>query len=160
MDVASMKNLLLERQAKLSLDDKQWMRKNVKYWYNRCVLDYNGQDYTDRYWKNIWQFSFLGKRYRHYQALAKKFLSSEKKMNHVMDMMEDREIYYSSRVDRIKDMYSRGELTQNIMAFMASTMRKENLQVFEGYVNDPIFDTGSIVQFRSNIGVGLSLIHI
>ena len=57
-------------------------------------------------------------------------------------------------------MYSRGELTQNIMAFMASTMRKENLQVFEGYVNDPIFDTGSIVQFRSNIGVGAILKEI
>ena len=31
-------------------------------------------------------------------------------------------------------------------------MRKHNLNVFESYVNDPIFDTGSIVQFRSNVG--------
>jgi len=39
------------------------------------------------------------------------------------------------------------------MAFFISTMRKENFNVFESHVKDAIFDTGSIVQFRSNIGV-------
>ena len=39
------------------------------------------------------------------------------------------------------------------MAFFISMFRKNNFNVFESYVKDPIFDTGAIVQFRSNIGV-------
>ena len=61
--------------------------------------------------------------------------------------------WYSSGTQRIKDLHAEGKLTQGIVAFIISTMRKNNLHIFEGYVNDPIFDTGSIVQFRSNIAV-------
>ena len=38
------------------------------------------------------------------------------------------------------------------MTFIVSVMRQHNRNIFESYVNDPMFDTGAIVQFRSNIG--------
>ena len=74
-------------------------------------------------------------------------------MNHVMDMMEDRKTWYSSGTQTMKELHAEGKLTQEIVSFMINNMRKNNLNVFEGYVREPIFDTGAIVQFRSNIGV-------
>ena len=70
-----------------------------------------------------------------------------------MDRMEDRKKWYSTGVATIKDLHEEGKLTEDIMILIISQMGKENLNVFESYVKDPIFDTGSIVQFRSNIGV-------
>ena len=74
-------------------------------------------------------------------------------MNYVMAMMEDRKKWYATKVHRIKNLYTTGKLTQNIMSFIISKMRKHNFNIFESYVNEPIFETGAIVQFRSNIGV-------
>ena len=74
-------------------------------------------------------------------------------MNQVMDMMEDRKKWYNTRVQEIRELQATGRLTQEIMAFFISMFRKNNFNVFESYVKDPIFDTGAIVQFRSNIGV-------
>ena len=53
----------------------------------------------------------------------------------------------------MKKLHAEGKLTQEIVSFMINNMRKNNFNVFESYVKDPIFDTGAIVQFRSNIGV-------
>ena len=74
-------------------------------------------------------------------------------MNDVMDMLEDRKKWYNTRVQEIKNLHATGKLTENIMTFFISMFRKDNFNVFESYVRDPIFDTGAIVQFRSNIGV-------
>lgn len=147
------KDLLLKRRDKLSDEELEWIKSHNNAWYNRYLLDYVDEDYSDDMWENMWCWSSFGQYYLHNQALAKKFLSSEKKMNHVIEMMEDRKTWYATRMERIQDLRANGKLTQNIMAFFISQMRKHNFNVFEGYVNDPIFDTGSIVQFRSNIGV-------
>ena len=147
------KDLLLKRVNKLSDDEREWMQQFNHAWSNKYLLHYADQDYSDSMWENMWCWSSFGQYYLRNQALAKKFLSSEKKMNYVMDRMEDRKKWYSTGVPIIKDLHERGELTENIMAFFISTMRKENFNVFESHVKDPIFDTGSIVQFRSNIGV-------
>ena len=147
------KDLLLKRTNKLTDDEKEWMLERNRGWYNRYLLDYVGQDYSDDMWESMWCFSAFGQYYLRNKTLAKKFLSSEKKMNYVMDRMEDRKRWYSTGVATIKDLHEKGELTENIMGFIVSQMRKENFNVFESYVKDPIFDTGAIVQFRSNIGV-------
>ncbi len=147
------KDLLLKRINKLTDDEKEWISNNNRGWYNRYLLDYVGKDYSDNMWESLWCFSAFGQYYLHNKTLAKKFLSSEKKMNDIMDRMEDRKKWYSTGVATIKDLHEEGKLTEDIMILIISQMGKENLNVFESYVKDPIFDTGSIVQFRSNIGV-------
>tara|TARA_B100002019_G_C21225018_1_gene576906 strand:+ start:568 stop:1323 length:756 start_codon:yes stop_codon:yes gene_type:complete len=155
MDKEKVKQILLGRLNKLTDFEKEWMYENNHGWYNRYLFDYHdnrSEGYTDSMWENLWLYSAFGQCYLHCQALAKKFLSSEKKMNHVMDMMEDRKTWYTTKTHIIKNLYATGKLTQNIMAFMIPMMRKHNLNIFESYVNDPLFDTGSIAQFRSNVG--------
>ena len=153
MDIEKTKEILLGRLGKLTEEEKEWMAENNRAWYNKYLFDYVGQDYSDNMWENMWCFSAFGQDYLRNQALAKKFLSSEKKRNYVMEMMEDRKTWYSTGVPTIQYLLEKGKLTENIMGFMVSQMRKRNFNVFESYVNDPIFDTGAIVQFRSNIGV-------
>ena len=147
------KDLLLKRKNKLTDFELEWIQENNHHWYNKYLLHYADQDYSDSMWESMWCFSAFGQYYLHNNALAKKFLSSEEKMNYVMDRMEDRRKWYSTGVEKIKNLYTTGKLTQNIMSFIISQMRKENFNVFESHVKDPIFDTGAIVQFRSNIGV-------
>ena len=148
------RDILLKRRDKLSDEELEWIKSFNNAWYNRYLLDYDySQEYDDVTWENMWCWSSFGQDYLYNQALAKKFLSSEKKMNRVIEMMEDRKTWYATRMEIIQNLYTTGKLTQNIMAFFISQMRKHNFNVFEAYVNDPIFDTGSIVQFRSNIGV-------
>ena len=148
------KDLLLKRRDKLSDEELEWIKGFNNVWYNRYLLDYDySQEYGEVTWENMWCWSSFGQYYLRNQALAKKFLSSEKKMNHVIEMMEDRKTWYSTRLEIIQDLHANGRLTQNIMAFFISQMRPHTYNIFESYVNDPIFDTGSIVQFRSNIGV-------
>ena len=157
METEKIKKILLGRIDKLPDFEREWMYENNNGWYNRYLFDYHrsdrSEDYSDSMWESFWFYSFFGQYYLHNQGLAKKFLSCEKKMNHVMDMMETRKLWFSTKAGIIKDLHTTGKLTQNIMAFMISTMRKHNLNIFESYTNDPLFDTGSIVQFRSNIGV-------
>lgn len=155
MNIEKTKEILLGRINKLTEEEKQWIMENNNGWYNKYLLEYKYQtkEYTNSHWEGMWLWSAFGQDYLRNQSLAKKFLSSEKKMNHVMDMMEDRKKWYSTGVPIIKDLHERGELTQDIMAFMISMFRKDNFNVFESYVREPIFDTGAIVQFRSNIGV-------
>lgn len=147
------KNLLLGRVNKFSEFEKEWAIKHFHGWYNRYLLEYNGESFSDNTWESLYLYSYFGQDYLRNQTLAKKFLSCEKKMNYVMDRMEDRKRWYSTGVDLIKDLHAKGELTQHIMAFMIARMRKENFNIFESYLNDPIFESGAIVQFRSNIGV-------
>ena len=147
------KDLLLGRVNKLSEFEKEWANKHIYGWYNKYLLDYNGESYSDNTWENLYLYSFFGQYYLRNQTLAKKFLSCEKKMNYVMDRMEDRKRWYSTGVDWIRNLQETGELTQHIMGFMIARMRKENFNIFESYLNDPIFESGAIVQFRSNIGV-------
>lgn len=80
-------------------------------------------------------------------------------MNQVMEMIEDRQTFYATKVHIMKNLHELGKLTQNIMAFIVSTMRKNEFNVFESYVKDPIFDTGAITQFRSNIGVDAVIVE-
>ena len=147
------KDLLLRRVNKLSEFEREWASENIYGWCNKYLLDYNGETYTDNTWESLYLYSFFGQYYIRNQALAKKFLSCEKKMNYVMDRMEDRKRWYSTGVDWIRNLQETGELTQHIMGFMIARMRKENFNIFESYLNDPIFESGAIVQFRSNIGV-------
>jgi hypothetical protein len=147
------KDLLLKRRDKLSDEELEWIKSYNNAWYNRYLFDYVDQDYSDDMWENMWCWSSFGQCYLRNQALAKKFLSCTKKMNHVIEMMEDRKTWYTTRLETIQNLHANGRLTQNIMAFFISRMRKHNFNVFESYVNEPIFDTGGIVQFRSNIGV-------
>ena len=149
----SYKDLLLKRINKLTDFEKEWAQKNLGGWYNTYLLTYNNATYSEDAWESMWCFSAFGQYYIRNQSLAKKCLSSEKKMNYVMDMMEDRKTWYTTKVHIIKNLYTTGKLTQNIMSFIISKMRKHNFNIFESYVNEPIFDTGAIVQFRSNIGV-------
>lgn len=151
----SYKDLLLKRINKLTDFEKEWMLENNHGWYNKYLLDYDyaQESYSDSMWESMWCFSAFGQCHLRNQSLAKKFLSSEKKMNYVMDMMEDRKTWYTTKVHIIKNLHTTGKLTQNIMSFIISHMRKHNFNIFESYVNEPIFDTGGIVQFRSNIGV-------
>ena len=155
MNIEKTKEILLGRLNKLTDFEREWMYENNNGWYNRYLFEYKEktEEFSDSMWESMWCFSAFGQCYLCNQALAKKFLSSEKKMNHVMEMMEDRKTWYTTGVSILKELYAKGELTQNIMAFKISCMRKHNFNVFESYVNDPIFDTGAIVQFRSNIGV-------
>ena len=155
MNIEKTKEILLGRYNKLTEEEKEWMSENNRGWYNRYLFEYQYQteEYSNPQWEAIWLWSAFGQNYLRNQALAKKFLSSEKKMNHVMEMMQDRKKWYNTRVDEIKHLHATGKLTQEIMAFFISMFRKENFNVFESYVKDPIFDTGAIVQFRSNIGV-------
>ena len=154
MNIEKTKEILLGRIDKLTDTEKEWMYNNNRGWYNRYLFDYTDQDVpVDVVWKSLWLYSAFGQHYLHNQSLAKKFLSSEKKMNHVMDMMEDRKTWYSSGTQTMKELHAEGKLTQEVVGFMINNMRKNNLNVFEGYVREPIFDTGAIVQFRSNIGV-------
>jgi len=153
MKTEKIKEILLGRIDKLTDTEKEWVLEKNNHWYNTYLFEYVDQNYSDNMWNSFWLHSSFGQHYLRNQSLAKKFLSSEKKTNHVMDMMDDRKHWYSSGTQRIKDLHAEGKLTQGIVAFIISTMRKNNLHIFEGYVNDPIFDTGSIVQFRSNIAV-------
>ena len=148
------KDLLLKRINKLTDFEKEWMLENNRGWYNKYLLGYDdSEEYSDSMWESMWCWSAFGQCHLRNQSLAKKFLSSEKKMNYVMDMMEDRKTWYTTKVHTIKNLHTTGKLTQNIMSFIISHMRKHNFNIFESYVNEPIFDTGAIVQFRSNIGV-------
>jgi hypothetical protein len=153
MKTEKIKEILLERRDKLTDIEKEWTEYYNRGWYDRYLIDYTDQTYSDDMWQGFWNNSAFGQSYHYNQSLAKKFLSSEKKMNHVMDMMDDRKHWYSSGTQSIKKLLEEGKLTQGIVAFMISSMRKNNLHIFEGYVRDPIFDTGAIVQFRSNIAV-------
>lgn len=155
MNLEKTKEILLGRINKLTEEEKEWMYKNNRAWYNTYLFDsqYQTEEYSNAQWEAMWLWSSFGQDYLHNKSLAKKFLSSEKKMNHVMDMMEDRKKWYNTRVQEIRELQATGRLTQEIMAFFISMFRKDNFNVFESYVKDPIFDTGAIVQFRSNIGV-------
>ena len=154
MNIEKTKEILLGRINKLSKEEKDWISENNNGWYNKYLLDdrYHLGN-SDSTWESMWLWSAFGQCYLRNQSLAKKFLSSEKKMNQVMDMMQDRKKWYNTRVDEIKNLHATGKLTQEIMAFFISMFRKDNFNIFESYVRDPIFDTGAIVQFRSNIGV-------
>ena len=154
METEKIKEIVLGRIDKLSDFEKQWIGMNNHGWYNRYLLDYvDTDDYSDDMWQSFWLYSSFGQSYLRNQSLAKKFLSCEKKMNHVMDMMEDRKTWYATKADTIKSLHARDKLTQNVMAFIVSSMRKQDFNIFESYTKDPLFDSGSIVQFRSNIGV-------
>lgn len=161
MNIEKVKEILLGRINKLSEEELEWMTGFNNAWYDKYLLDcrYHDHEYTDAHWENMWCWTAFGQYHLHNQALAKKFLSSEKKMNHVIEMMEDRKTWYATKLETIQDLYANGKLTQNIMAFFISKMRKHNFNVFESYVNDPIFDTGSIVQFRSNVGVDAMVVE-
>ena len=151
------KSLLEKRINKLTQDEKETLAlHNFRLgWYDKKLVheDPFSISFSDDWWESAWCFSSFGQCYLHNQALAKKFLSSEKKMNYVMDKMENRKRWYPTGTDKMKDLYAKNELTVNIVGLIISTMRKENFNIFESHVNDPIFDVGSIVQFRSNIGV-------
>ena len=149
MNIEKVKEILLGRINKLTEEEIEWMNNNNNGWYNKYLLDYryHGHEYTDTHWESMWCWSAFGQDYLRNQSLAKKFLSSEKKMNQVMDMMEDRKKWYNTRVQEIKNLHATGKLTENIMTFFISMFRKENFNVFESYVKEPIFDTGAIVQF-------------
>jgi len=155
MNIEKTKEILLGRINKLTEEEREWMYENNRAWYNKYLFDspYQKEEYSNLQWEAMWLWSSFGQDYLRNKSLAKKFLSSEKKMNQVMDMMQDRKKWYNTRVDEIKQLHATGKLTQEIMAFFISMFRKENFNVFESYVKDPIFDTGAIVQFRSNIGV-------
>jgi hypothetical protein len=156
MDTEKIKEILLERANKLTEEEKQWTKKHLRIWADNYLLNYMEDpttEFSDRDWQNIWCWSSFGQYYFFNNSLAKKFLSSEKKMNHVMDMMESRKTWYSTGVEEIKNLLADGKLSQNIMVLIICKMRKENRNIFESYVNDPFFETGAIVQFRSNIGV-------
>lgn len=161
MNIEKTKEILLGRYNKLTEKEKEWMSENNRAWYNRYLFEYEylTEEYSNSQWEAMWLWSSFGQDYLRNKSLAKKFLSSEKKMNHVMDMMEDRKTWYSTRLEIIQNLHANGRLTQNIMAFFISQMRKHNFNVFESYVNDPIFDTGSIVQFRSNVGVDAMVVE-
>lgn len=147
------KDLLLKRINQLTDEERQWTEKNVRGWYNTHLLNYIEEDYSDEWWNSAWLYSVFGQDYLLNQLLAKEFLSSEKKMNYVMDRMQDRKRWYSTGVDKIKNLHEDGVLTKAIMGFIINQMRKENFNVFVSHVKEPIFDTGAIVQFRSNTGV-------
>lgn len=155
MNIQKAKEILLGRYNKLTEEEKEWMNEVNRAWYNRYLFDYEylTEEYSNSQWEAIWQWSSFGQDYLRNKSLAKKFLSSEKKMNYVMDMMEDRKRWYNTGVHELKNLHATGKLTQEIMTYFISTFRKDNFNVFESYVRDPIFDTGAIVQFRSNIGV-------
>ena len=161
MNTVKIIEILTGRLNKLTEDEREWMREYNNGWYNRYLLEYNPktEDFSDSMWESIWLYSAFGQCYLHHQTLAKKFLSSEKKMNHVMDMMEDRKTWYTTKTHLIKNLHAAGKLTQNIMAFIIPMMRKHNLNIFESYVNEPLFDTGSIAQFRSNVGTDAVVIE-
>ena len=162
METEKIKKILLGRIDKLPDFEREWMYENNNGWYNRYLFDYysnRSEGYSDNMWETFWLYSFFGQSYLCNHALAKKFLSCEKKMNHVMDMMEDRKTWYTTKTHIIKKLHTTGKLTQNIMAFIIPMMRKHNLNIFESYTNDPIFDTGAIVQFRSNIGVDALIVE-
>ena len=152
MKTEKIKEILIRRLNKLTEDEREWMYEHNHGWYNRYLFEYGSEDYCDSLWESLWLYSAFGQCYLHCQVLAKKFLSCEKKMNHVMEMIEDRKTWYTTKTHIIKNLHATGKLTQNIMAFIIPMMRKHNLNIFESYVNDPLFDTGSITQFRSNIG--------
>ena len=154
MNTEKVKEILIGRLNKLTDDEREWICENNNGWYNRYLLDYkeHTEDYSNSMWESLWLYSAFGQCYLECQGLAKKFLSSEKKMNHVMDMMDDRKGWYSNRVHIMKNLHANNRLTQNIMTFIVSVMRQHNRNIFESYVNDPMFGKGSIVQFRSNIG--------
>lgn len=150
------KDLLLKRIDKFTELERETLDKHFGFalgWYDKKLLFEEAFDYSESMWESMWCFSSFGQCYLHNQSLAKKFLSSEKKMNYVMDKMENRKRWYSCGVDKMKDLYEKKRLSVGIMSLIISSMRKENFNVFESHVNDPIFDVGAIVQFRSNIGV-------
>jgi len=159
MKTEKIKEILLGRLDKLTDFEREWMGHNNNAWYNRYLFDYEGQDYSSSMWENIWNWSSFGQVYLRNQSLAKKFLSSEKKMNQVIEMIEDRKTFYATKAHIMSDLHEIGKLTQNIVAFIVSTMRKNEFNVFESYVKDPIFDTGAIAQFRSNIGVDAVIVE-
>lgn len=159
MKTEKIKEILLGRLDKLTDFEREWIRINNNVWYNTYFLNYEGQDYSDDMWKNFWNWTSFGQDYLRNQSLAKKFLSSEKKMNHVLEMIEDRKTFYATKAHIMSDLHGIGKLTQNIVAFIVSTMRKHEFNVFESYVKDPIFDTGAITQFRSNIGVDAVIVE-
>ena len=154
-NIEKTKEILLGRINKLTEEEKEWMYENNNAWYNNYLLDHRYQihEFSNSTWESMWSWSAFGQYYLRNKSLAKKFLSSEKKMNQVMDMMEDRKKWYNTRVQELKNLHATGKLTENIMTFFISMFRKDNFNVFESYVKDSIFDTGAIVQFRSNIGV-------
>lgn len=161
MNIQKVKEILLGRYNKLTEEEKEWMNEVNRVWYNRYLFDYEylTEEYSNSQWEAMWLWSSFGQDYLRNKSLAKKFLSSEKKMNHVMDMMEDRKKWYNTGVHELKNLHTTGKLTQEIMTYFISTFRKDNFNVFESYVRDPIFDTGAIVQFRSNIGVDAVLVE-
>ena len=146
--------ILTGRLNKLTDFEKEWMCENSYGWYNRYLFKYDkkAEEYSDAIWEGMWCYSAFGQHYLRYQDLAKKFLSSEKKMNYVMDMMDNRKCWHGTNTHVIKNLHTTGKLTQNIVAFMIPMMRRHNLIMFESYVNDPIYSVGEIVQFRSSMG--------
>ena len=153
MKIEKIKEIIYERLNKLTYDEREWIKYNLAGWYNTYLFKHNMDEFSDNTWQSLWCWSAFGDCYDRNKTLAKKFLSCEKKMNYVMDRMEDRKMWYDTGVTMIKNLYTTGRLTETTMSLIISKMRKDNFNVFESHVHDPIFETGAIVQFRSNIGV-------
>jgi hypothetical protein len=151
------RDILEKRVNKLTqLEKKTLVLNNFRMgWYDNKLVheDPFSISFSDSWWEGAWCFSSFGQYYLRNQALAKKFLSSDEKMKYVMDKMENRKRWFSTGVETMKELHAKNSLTVNVMTLVVTGMRKENFNIFESHVNDPIFDVGSIVQFRSNIGV-------
>ena len=105
MKIEKIKEIIYERLNKLTYDEREWIKYNLAGWYNTYLFKHNMDEFSDNTWQSLWCWSAFGDCYDRNKTLAKKFLSCEKKMNYVMDRMEDRKMWYDTGVTMIKNLY-------------------------------------------------------
>ncbi len=103
--------------------------------------------------ENMWEYSTVGKAYSGKLKKARVLLKSKKHTIHVLSMMKSRRRWGLSSIIRMINLVATDRCTEKIVALWLSSLSGEIYKLFESYVYQPIFTTGEMVQFRSNIGV-------
>lgn len=103
--------------------------------------------------KNMWEYSTVGKGYSQNIKKARLFMKSKEHSENVLSMMKGRRRWGVSSIIRMANLVATNQCTEKIATLWLSSLSGEVYNLFESYVHQPVFTTGQMVQFRSNIGV-------
>ena len=73
MNIEKTKEILLGRINKLTEEEKEWMYKNNRAWYNTYLFDspYQKEEYSNSQWEAMWLWSSFGQDYLRKQIFGK-----------------------------------------------------------------------------------------
>ena len=103
--------------------------------------------------ESLWNYSTVGKRFSENLKKARLFLKSKEHSENVLSMMKGRRRWGIASIVRMRNLIHDDQCTKNMATLWLSSLPTEVYNLFESYVYQPVFTTGQMVQFRSNIGV-------